>query len=88
MVVFATCVSNGVQCTVYPFTNVYMGKLKTRRSAKKRFRKTKKGIFFMKKSSGGHFLEKKSPKLKRSFSSATRVSFKDSPSVGIMLPYF
>ena len=65
-----------------------MGKLKTRRSAKKRFRKTEKHTFFMKKSSGGHFLEKKSPKLKRSFSSVIRVSCHDSPSIGIMLPYF
>ena len=45
-----------------------MGKLKTRHSAKKRFRKTVSGKFIRRRAFKGHLLEKKSSKRKRGLS--------------------
>ena len=45
-----------------------MLKLKTRRSADKRYRKTKNGKFIFKRPYKSHILEKKSPKQKRRLS--------------------
>ena len=55
-----------------------MGKLKTRHSAKKRFRKTVSGKFIRRRAFKGHLLEKKSSKRKRSLSQHMVVFFGDS----------
>jgi large subunit ribosomal protein L35 len=64
-----------------------MGKLKTRHSAKKRFRKTVSGKFIRRRAFKGHLLEKKSSKRKRSLSKHMVVFFGDSIALRSMLPY-
>ena len=64
-----------------------MGKLKTRHSAKKRFRKTVSGKFKRRRAFKGHLLEKKSSKRKRSLSQHMVVFFGDSIALRSMLPY-
>ena len=64
-----------------------MQKLKTRRSAKKRFRKTVNGSFIRRKAFKGHLLEKKASKRKRELSKHMKVSFGDSIALRSMLPY-
>jgi large subunit ribosomal protein L35 len=64
-----------------------MGKLKTRHSAKKRFRKTINGLFIRRRAFKGHLLEKKSSKRKRALSNHMVVSFGDSIALRSMLPY-
>jgi large subunit ribosomal protein L35 len=64
-----------------------MGKLKTRHSAKKRFRKTANGDFLRRRAFKGHLLEKKSSKRKRNLSRHLVVSFGDSLALRSMLPY-
>lgn len=64
-----------------------MGKLKTRHSAKKRFRKTVNGNFIRRRAFKGHLLEKKSAKRKRALSHHMTVSFGDSLALRSMLPY-
>jgi large subunit ribosomal protein L35 len=64
-----------------------MSKLKTRRSAKKRFRKTVNGNFIRRRAFKGHLLEKKSSKRKRDLSKHMKVSFGDSIALRSMLPY-
>ena len=64
-----------------------MGKLKTRHSAKKRFRKTVNGYFVRRRAFKGHLLEKKSSKRKRSLSQKMIESFGDSLALRSMLPY-
>ena len=64
-----------------------MPKLKTRRSASKRYRKTKTGKFIFKRPYKGHILEKKSPKQRRHMSTMGVVATGDAKSIKIMLPY-
>ncbi len=67
--------------------NTHMGKLKTRHSAKKRFRKTVTGLFIRRRAFKGHLLEKKSSKRKRALSNHMVVFFGDSLALRSMLPY-
>ena len=64
-----------------------MPKMKTRRSAAKRFRITGSGEFKRSKSFHSHILESKSPKRKRNLRKATLVSKSDYKRVVKMLPY-
>lgn len=64
-----------------------MPKLKTRRSASKRYRKTKTGKFIFKRPYKGHILEKKSPKQRRHMSTTGVVAAGDAKCIKIMLPY-
>ncbi len=64
-----------------------MPKLKTRRSAAKRFKVTGTGEFKRSKSFKQHILEKKSPSRKRNLRKAALVSKSDHDRVVKMLPY-
>jgi len=64
-----------------------MPKIKTRRSAAKRFRVTGSGEFKRAKANKSHILEKKSPARKRNLRKATLVSKADYDRVARMLPY-
>jgi len=64
-----------------------MPKLKTRKSAKKRFRKTSTGKFIRRRAGKGHILEKKTSKRKRNLSHKMIVSFGESLVLRTMLPY-
>jgi large subunit ribosomal protein L35 len=64
-----------------------MPKMKTRRSAAKRFKITGTGLFKRNKAFKSHILEKKSPARKRNLRKATLVSKSDQDRVVKMLPY-
>lgn len=64
-----------------------MPKIKTRRSAAKRFTKTGAGEFKRSKAFKSHILEKKSPSRKRNLRKAGLVSKSDYERVSKMLPY-
>lgn len=64
-----------------------MPKMKTRRSAAKRFTATGTGLFKRNKAFKSHILEKKSPARKRNLRKATLVSKSDYERVAKMLPY-
>jgi large subunit ribosomal protein L35 len=64
-----------------------MPKIKTRRSAAKRFKVTGSGEFKRAKAFKSHILEKKSPARKRNLRKATMVSKSDHERVVKMLPY-
>jgi large subunit ribosomal protein L35 len=64
-----------------------MPKIKTCRSAQKRFKKTSTGLFIRKRSFKGHLLEHKSRKRKRALSQKMVVSFGDSKCLRTMLAY-
>lgn len=64
-----------------------MPKMKTRRSAAKRFRVTGSGEFKRAKAFKSHILEKKSPARKRNLRKAAMVSNSDHDRVVKMLPY-
>ncbi|HEY3423656.1 MAG TPA: 50S ribosomal protein L35 [Negativicutes bacterium] len=64
-----------------------MPKMKTRRSAAKRFKVTGTGEFKRSKSFKSHILEKKSPSRKRNLRKASLVSKSDHDRVSKMLPY-
>jgi large subunit ribosomal protein L35 len=64
-----------------------MPKMKTRRSAAKRFKVTGTGLFKRNKAFKSHILEKKSPARKRNLRKATLVSKSDHDRVVKMLPY-
>lgn len=64
-----------------------MPKLKTKKSALKRFKKTVNGKFIRKKACKGHILEKKSTKRKRSLSQKAVVTFGDSLALRSLMPY-
>ena len=64
-----------------------MPKMKTRRSAAKRFKITGSGEFKRAKAFKSHILEKKSPARKRNLRKATMVSKSDHERVVKMLPY-
>ena len=64
-----------------------MSKLKTRRSANKRYRKTKNRKFIFKRPFKSHILEKKSPKQRQHMSTMGVAAKGDARSITIMLPY-
>lgn len=64
-----------------------MPKLKTRRSAAKRFRRSGSGKIMRRKAFKNHLLERKSPCRKRNLSKATSVHETDAPNVALMMPY-
>lgn len=64
-----------------------MTKIKTCRSAKKRFKKTRNGLFVRKRAFKGHLLEHKSRKRKRALRQQMIVSHGDSKCLKTMLPY-
>lgn len=64
-----------------------MPKLKTNRSAAKRFTKTGSGKIKRSKSGSNHFTGKKAPKSIRKLRKSTLVSDADKGRVGKMLPY-
>ena len=64
-----------------------MPKIKTRRSAAKRFKVTGSGEFKRFKAFKSHILEKKSPARKRNLRKAGLVSKSDHERVSKMLPY-
>nr|BDA98132.1 ribosomal protein L35 [Proteomonas sp. NIES-1005]BDA98572.1 ribosomal protein L35 [Proteomonas sp. NEIS-1375] len=64
-----------------------MIKLKTRKSAKKRFKKTVTGKYIRRRACKGHILEKKTTKRKRNLSRKMVVSFGESLVLRTMLPY-
>ncbi|UCD93970.1 MAG: 50S ribosomal protein L35 [Candidatus Zixiibacteriota bacterium] len=64
-----------------------MPKIKTSRSAAKRFKKTATGKLKRKKAYHSHILTKKSPKRKRNLRKSDLVSAVDSPRIKKMIPY-
>ena len=64
-----------------------MPKIKTRKSALKRFRKTVTGKFMRKKAFKGHLLEKKSAKRKNALSRKMVVFKGDAIAIRSMIPY-
>jgi large subunit ribosomal protein L35 len=64
-----------------------MTKIKTSKSAKKRFRKTKNGLFLYKRAFKGHLLAHKSSKRKRFLSQRMTVYPGDAKALKSMLPY-
>lgn len=64
-----------------------MPKIKTSRSAQKRFKKTRSGLFIRKRAFKGHLLEHKSQKRKRALSQKLVVCFGDSRCLKTMLAY-
>jgi large subunit ribosomal protein L35 len=64
-----------------------MLKLKTRRSAKKRYKKTGSNKFLRRHAYKGHLLMKKTSKQKRKLSNWVCVNPNDSKSIKLMLPY-
>ncbi len=64
-----------------------MPKIKTRRSAAKRFKVTGSGQFKRAKAYKSHILEKKSPARKRNLRKAGLISKADHDRVSKMLPY-
>lgn len=63
-----------------------MPKIKTNRSAAKRFKKTGTGKYLYSKSHGSHILTKKSTKRKRSLRKSRLIDQHDRKSVRLMLP--
>ena len=64
-----------------------MAKLKTRKAAAKRYKKTSKGNFLRRHAFKGHLLMKKSKRQKRKLSQTICVSQKDEKPIILMLPY-
>ena len=64
-----------------------MPKLKTRKSAAKRYKKTGAGNFLRRHAYKGHLLRKKSNKQKRKLSQTISVTVSDSKVIKLMLPY-
>lgn len=65
----------------------FMLKLKTRKSAAKRYKVTKTGLFLRRHAYKGHLLMKKSNRQKRKLSQIISVSTKDINAIKLMLPY-
>jgi len=65
-----------------------MPKLKTRKSAAKRYKVTGTGLFLRRHAYKGHLLMKKSNRQKRKLSQIVRVNSKDTNVIKLMLPYF
>jgi large subunit ribosomal protein L35 len=64
-----------------------MPKLKTRKSAAKRFKATGSGKIVRRKAFKNHILEHKSTKRKRSLSQKAVVDLRDEANVRLMMPY-
>jgi len=64
-----------------------MPKLKTKKSAAKRFRATGSGKIVRRKAFKNHLLQKKSSKRKRDLSNLVIVNERDEKNVRLMLPY-
>ena len=64
-----------------------MLKLKTRKSAAKRYKKTSTGHFLRRHAFKGHLLMKKSKKQKRKLSQICSVADNDKNAIKLMLPY-
>jgi large subunit ribosomal protein L35 len=64
-----------------------MPKLKTRKAAAKRYKKTGAGNFLRRHAYKGHLLRKKSNKQKRKLSQTISVTVSDSKVIKLMLPY-
>lgn len=64
-----------------------MPKMKTNKSAAKRFKKTKSGKFKFNKGFGSHLLTNKSPKRRRNLRKSATVAPGDMKNVKGMLPY-
>ena len=64
-----------------------MPKLKTRRSAAKRFRATGSGKIMRRKAFRNHLLQHKSPDRKRRLGNMATVDERDADNVRLMLPY-
>ena len=64
-----------------------MPKLKTKKSAAKRFRRTKSGKFKRSKAYGAHLKTGKSAKRRRNFRKASILSASDMGRVSAMIPY-
>ena len=64
-----------------------MPKMKTKKSAAKRFTKTKNGKFKAKKAFGAHLLTNKSAKRRRNFRQPAVMSKADQDRIQGMLPY-
>ena len=64
-----------------------MPKLKTRKAALKRYKKTGAGNFLRRHAYKGHLLMKKSKTQKRKLSQTICVSISDSKPIKLMLPY-
>jgi large subunit ribosomal protein L35 len=64
-----------------------MPKIKTRKSAYKRYKKTGSGNFLRRHAYKGHLLRKKSQARKRKLSQNLCVSFVNSKAIKLMLPY-
>jgi len=64
-----------------------MPKIKTRKAAAKRYKKTGSGNFLRHRAYKGHLLRKKSNKQKRRLSTTLCVTVSDSKAIKLMLPY-
>ena len=64
-----------------------MSKLKTRKSAAKRFKSTATGKFMRRRAFHNHLLDHKSTKLKRHLSTKAVVDERDADNVRLMIPY-
>jgi large subunit ribosomal protein L35 len=64
-----------------------MPKLKTRKSASKRYKVTGNSNFLRRHAYKGHLLMKKSNRQKRKLSQVTLVNKRDSKAIKLMLPY-
>ena len=64
-----------------------MSKLKTRKSAAKRFKATATGKFMRRRAFHNHLLDHKSSKLKRHLSTKAVVDERDADNVKLMIPY-
>ena len=64
-----------------------MPKLKTRKAAAKRYKKTGNANFLRRHAFKGHLLMKKSNKQKRKLSQVILVNYNDTQSIKLMLPY-
>ena len=64
-----------------------MPKLKTRKAALKRYKKTGAGNFLRRHAYKGHLLQKKSNTQKRRLSQTICVAISDSKAIKLMLPY-
>ncbi|MGD1899542.1 MAG: 50S ribosomal protein L35 [Phormidesmis sp.] len=64
-----------------------MPKLKTRRAAAKRFRRSGSGKIMRRKAFKNHLLERKNQDRKRKLGKMTTVHETDAPNVELMMPY-
>lgn len=74
-------------CVQLSYSLIVMPKLKTRRSAAKRFKRTGSGKFMRRKAFRNHLLEHKTTARKSRLSQKSVVSESDTERVTMMLPY-